>query len=131
MSATLELSLLAFQSDLMPDDTLTGAVTWITGLLVGSIGSTVAVLSVAGLGLLMLSGRLPVQRAASVIFGCFVLFSANAIANGLIGALQPAIVVAAAPAIDPPIYTPTVPKPVPYDPYAGASVPNRPGEVIR
>lgn len=79
----------------------------------------------------MLSGRLPARRGATVILGCFVLFGASTIAEGIVrgtghadAAMPISIVVPQA------MYPPTQPKAVPYDPYAGASVPSPQGADI-
>lgn len=100
------------------------AVDWLTGLLLGSIGTTIAVLAIATIGLLMMNGRMPRRRAATVIIGCFILFGAGAIANGIVGSLgdpgpPPPVVIAE------PAYRPATSKPLSNDPYAGASVPDQ------
>jgi len=59
-----------------------------------------------------------------VIIGCFILFSASAIASGIVGALQPLSPPAPAPE-PPPAYVPSVPKPTSTDPFPGASIPNQ------
>lgn len=105
---------------------LVGAVDWLEALLLGSVGTTIAVLAIAAIGLLMLSGRLPVRRGATAILGCFVLFSAATIANGLVAAASHAeLAPAATYSSSAPAYKPSIPQPVPYDPYAGASVPSQ------
>lgn len=111
---------------------LIGAVDWLRSVLLGPVGTTVAVLAVGGVGALMFNGYLPIRRGASVILGCFILFSATAIADGLVGGVRgPDIVPSPAPVAPPVTYTLAVPKPVPYDPYAGASVPvQQPGAPI-
>lgn len=117
-----------YPADLQPDSgaALVGAVDWLRDVLLGSIATSVAILAVAGVGLLMLSGRVPIRRGATVIVGCFVLFSAATIADGLLSAAQgQEDFVPPPPAAPQPAYTPVVPKPEPYDPYAGASVPRR------
>lgn len=118
----------------MTDNALLAAVAWVRDLLTGAIGTTVAILAVAAIGLLMLRGRVPVRRGMGVVLGCFVLFSAGTIAEGVATGLQSDRVLVAPP-IASPSYTPTVPKPVPYDPYAGAAVPTtqsgQPGGLIR
>lgn len=106
------------------ETSLIGAVEWVRLVLLGALGMSTAALAVASIGLLMLSGRLPVRRGATVVVGCFVLFSAATIANGLVGAVvAPVHISADTVGIPQPIYAPTVPRSVPYDPYAGASVP--------
>ena len=62
---------------------IVSAVSWIQGGLAGSLASTIAVIAVAFLGLLLLSGRLEMRRAIHVLFGCFILFGASSIASGL------------------------------------------------
>lgn len=68
---------------------LTGAASWIEGALLGSVGTSIAVIAVAWLGFLMLRGRSPVRRGATVLLGCFILFGAAAIARGLVGLTGP------------------------------------------
>jgi type IV secretory pathway VirB2 component (pilin) len=107
------------------------AVRWIENLLLGTAATSVAVVCVAAVGLMMLSGRIDVRRGASVVLGCFILFGAQGIAAAL-HALSADGGPAAA-AIDPdyvPVpYAPPPPAPPPLprdpDPYAGASVPSR------
>jgi type IV secretion system protein VirB2 len=100
------------------------AVNWVQAVLLGSIGTTVAVVAVGVVGMMMLAGRLPVRRGAAVVLGCFVLFSASTIAEALVQASSTGTVPPVTPP-PPPTYRPTVPTPVPYDPYAGASVPEQ------
>ncbi|HLL29922.1 MAG TPA: TrbC/VirB2 family protein [Allosphingosinicella sp.] len=107
---------------------LTAAVEWIAGLLLGTAGTIVAVMAVAAVGFLMLAGRLPVRRGASAIIGCFILFSAGSVASGLLeatsGSRDPGEVLPVAEAA----YMPATPPAGAYDPYAGAAVPDRGGE---
>jgi type IV secretory pathway VirB2 component (pilin) len=111
---------------------LTSALGWLQGTLLGTVATTVAVITVAAVGLLMLSGRIDVRRAAQVVLGCFIIFGASTVAGGIIGALQggggePATARAAPPpppALPPPAAVQQAPQ-SPYDPYAGAAVPSR------
>jgi len=105
---------------------LVGALDWLRNLLLGSSMTIIAVLAVAAVGFLTLSGRLPARRAARVVLGCFILFSAGAIANGLVASLNSGsrYDVAMGP-VSGPSYTPSTPPDEPYDPYAGAAVPSR------
>lgn len=57
--------------------------TWLTSLLTGSIATSLCVIAVATLGIIMLSGRLPLRRGAQVLLGCFVLLGAPTLAAGL------------------------------------------------
>lgn len=95
-------------------------------MLFGSVDTSIAILAVAAVGLLMLSGRLPWRRGATVIVGCFILFSVATVADGLLGVERGASDAMPPPIVVPrPTYTPAVPKPEVYDSYAGASVPTR------
>lgn len=64
------------------------AVAWIEGVALGTIASSVAVLAVASIGFLMLSGRLHIRRGATVILGCFLLFGAPVIAAGILTTIR-------------------------------------------
>jgi type IV secretory pathway VirB2 component (pilin) len=112
------------------ENPLTAAVYFLQGTLAGSVAAVAAVLAVAGIGLLMLSGRIDVRRSAMVILGCFILFGAAKIAAGFEGAIfrnhEPADSAETAPFSESSIPSPT-PKPSAaiYDPYAGAAVPRQ------
>lgn len=101
---------------------------WIEAVLLGPVATSIAVVAVASIGLLMLSGRVRLRRGATVIVGCFILFGAANIAQGLRGAataLSSAPPVAAVAQGSPPIalLPPSPPEPAPVvDPYAGASI---------
>lgn len=106
------------------------AVGWIQNLFLGSTATAIAVIAVASIGLLMLSGRLPVRRGLTVLCGCFILFGAASIAAGLRGAATAISGPGAArsapypavPAAPEQTLAAPPPAPVPADPYAGASV---------
>jgi type IV secretory pathway VirB2 component (pilin) len=107
------------------------AVQWLQGTLLGTVATAVAVIAVASVGVLLLSGRIDVRRGAQVIFGCFILFGASSIAAGITRAAEsdgtsPQII----PPPPPPVYAAPAAKAqvksVPYDPYAGAALPTRP-----
>ena len=59
------------------------AVTWMQDTLLGNIASTVAIIAVAAVGFMMLTGRLNWRYGATVIVGCFVLFGAATIVGGI------------------------------------------------
>jgi type IV secretory pathway VirB2 component (pilin) len=101
------------------------ALNWISNGLLGAIGTAVAILAVAGLGLAMMQGRIPARRGAIVVIGCFILFSSRSITTALISISTPRIAEVTVPLAAPPAYTAPIARPVPYDPYAGASVPVR------
>jgi type IV secretory pathway VirB2 component (pilin) len=110
------------------------AVQWLQSTLLGTVATTVAVISVATVGLMMLSGRIDLRRGASVVLGCFVLFGASSIAAG-IRSVASGDSVPAEPVLQvdpwlPPPPPPPPPSPPPQppadaDPYAGAAVPTR------
>ncbi|QUM72557.1 TrbC/VirB2 family protein [Sphingopyxis granuli] len=96
---------------------------WVQGVALGTIATTIAVIAVAVVGLLMLSGRLDLRRAVIVVAGCFLLFGAGRIAAGLTGLVGAAQSPMAVPNTAPLPQGPLSPPPTIYDPYAGASVP--------
>lgn len=112
------------------DGPLAAATRWWEALLFGTIGTSIAVISIAILGMLMLAGRLPIRRGGSAIFGCFILFGAPTIVSGLMGGFEMAAPAEADPikpevAQKPAVGNAMLPKPdrPVYDPYAGAAVP--------
>ena len=62
---------------------IVSAVQWLQGTLLGTIATVVAVIAVACVGLLMLSGRINWRHGAVVILGCFILFGAASIVAGI------------------------------------------------
>ena len=108
---------------------LVAAISWLQDVLLGTVATSIAVIAVAAIGFGMLTGRVNIRHGATVILGCFILFGASTIVNGLRYAASgvgdydpPPVVVAAPPPPIPPRVQPTR-APAPYDPYAGASVP--------
>ena len=100
---------------------LADAIGWINGVLLGNLAVSLCVLAVALIGLLMLSGRVPVRQGMRVVLGCFILLGAPVIAAGLSGVWQ-----RASPATPEPVAVTQQPRsdlpPADYDPYAGASL---------
>jgi type IV secretion system protein VirB2 len=62
---------------------LVSAVSWLQGTLLGTIATVVAVIAVATVGLMMLTGRINWRYGVTVIIGCFVLFGASSIVAGI------------------------------------------------
>lgn len=62
---------------------LVNAVTWMQDTLLGTVATTVAVIAVAMVGFMMLTGRMDWRRGAIVILGCFILFGAASIVAGI------------------------------------------------
>jgi type IV secretion system protein VirB2 len=59
------------------------ALAWLQGTLMGNVATAVAVMAVAAVGFMMLTGRMNWRFGATVIFGCFILFGAGAIVSGI------------------------------------------------
>lgn len=62
---------------------LVNAVTWLQGTLLGTVATVVAVIAVASVGFMMLTGRINWRHGAVVIVGCFILFGAASIVAGI------------------------------------------------
>lgn len=62
---------------------IVGAVNWLQGTLLGTVATVVAVIAVASVGFLMLTGRMNWRYGATVILGCFILFGAASIVGGI------------------------------------------------
>jgi type IV secretory pathway VirB2 component (pilin) len=62
---------------------IVAAVGWLQGTLLGNVATAVAVIAVAMVGFMMLTGRLNWRFGITVIVGCFVLFGASAIVSGI------------------------------------------------
>jgi len=60
-----------------------GAVNWLQGTLLGTFATVVAVIAVAFVGFMMLTGRINWRHGAVVILGCFILFGAASIVSGI------------------------------------------------
>jgi type IV secretion system protein VirB2 len=111
---------------------IAAAAQWIDATLLGTLATSAAVIAVACVGLLLLSGRIDVRRAVRVIFGCFILFGASSIAGGIMRTVARGNVPTENGAVAPsplPAYpsaaSRTAPSVSPYDPYAGAAMPSR------
>jgi type IV secretory pathway VirB2 component (pilin) len=64
---------------------IVAALSWLQGTLLGNVATAVAVMAVAAVGFMMLTGRLNWRFGATVIIGCFILFGAGAIVSGIQG----------------------------------------------
>lgn len=96
------------------------AADWLAALVTGTMAQMIAILAIAVLGVMMISGRLPVRAGLRVVLGCFVLFGAPVIAGGLMGVVErdglQSEFVEGEEAARPPLPQST------FDPYAGASI---------
>lgn len=70
-------------SDPAGSGVLVSAVNWLQGTLLGTIATVVAVIAVASVGFLMLTGRINWRYGVTVILGCFILFGASSIVAGI------------------------------------------------
>jgi type IV secretion system protein VirB2 len=59
------------------------AVEWLQGTLLGNVATAVAIIAVAFVGFMMLTGRMNWRYGVTVIVGCFVLFGAASIVSGI------------------------------------------------
>ena len=64
-------------------DVIIGAVGWLQGTLLGTVATTAAVIAVAGVGFMMLTGRINWRHGAVVILGCFIVFGAASVVAGI------------------------------------------------
>ena len=62
---------------------IVGAMNWLQGTLLGTVATVAAVIAIAAVGFMMLTGRLNWRYGATVILGCFILFGAGAIVAGI------------------------------------------------
>ena len=65
---------------------IVSALAWLQGTLLGSVATAVAVMAVAAVGFMMLTGRMNWRFGATVIIGCFILFGSVSIVAGIQGA---------------------------------------------
>lgn len=76
---------LALAQDPQGSGPIVGALAWLQGTLLGTVATTVAVMAVAAIGFMMLTGRMNWRFGATVIIGVFILFGASAIVAGIQG----------------------------------------------
>lgn len=105
---------------------IVAAMSWLQATLLGTVATTIAIIAVASVGLMMLTGRVSLRHGLTIIAGSFILFGAATIVAGIqsMAGTDLAAVPAAAPPVAPPPARPPLPSANP-DPYAGASVPPR------
>ena len=73
----------AQQADPQGSGPIVNALAWMQGTLLGNVATAVAVMAVAAVGFMMLTGRMNWRFGAPVIVGCFVLFGAASIVSGI------------------------------------------------
>ena len=69
-------------SDPAGSGVLVSAVNWLQGTLLGTVATVAAIIAVAAVGFMMLTGRMNWRYGATVILGCFILFGASSIVAG-------------------------------------------------
>lgn len=62
---------------------IVAALGWLQGTLLGNVATAVAVMAVAAVGFMMLTGRMNWRFGATVIIGVFILFGAGSIVSGI------------------------------------------------
>lgn len=102
------------------------SINWVAQLLTGPFATTIAVFSIAALGLMMMQGRLDWRQGARVVLGCFILFDAPQIAKGIMSQVHPEVGIrlnVTSPShLELRIPSPNSTRP---DPFAGAALPRR------
>lgn len=76
----------AFAQDPAGSGPIVNALGWLQGTLLGNVATAVAVMAVAAVGFMMLTGRLNWRFGATVIIGVFIVFGAASIVAGIQGA---------------------------------------------
>ncbi len=74
---------LAQQTDPQGSGPIVAALAWLQGTLLGNVATAIAVMAVAAVGFMMLTGRLNWRFGATVIVGVFILFGASTIVAGI------------------------------------------------
>lgn len=77
------IALAAIAPDPAGSGPIIGALNWLQGTLMGTVATVAAVIAIAAIGFMMLTGRIDWRRGAIVILGCFILFGAASIVAGI------------------------------------------------
>ena len=83
VAAACLASALSAQAAFAQSNPILGAATWIKDILMGPVATTVAVIAVAMVGFMMLTGRMNWKHGAVVILGLFILFGAPHIVDSI------------------------------------------------
>jgi type IV secretion system protein VirB2 len=62
---------------------IVNALRWLQGTVLGNAATAIAVMAVAAIGFMMLTGRMNWRFGATVIIGLFILFGASTIVAGI------------------------------------------------
>ena len=88
VAAVLVLSpsaVMAQAADPQGSGPIVAALGWLQGTLLGNVATAVAVMAVAAVGFMMLTGRMNWRFGATVVIGIFILFGAGTIVAGIQG----------------------------------------------
>ncbi|WP_242416501.1 TrbC/VirB2 family protein [Sphingomonas panni] len=87
LASSLSVPTASFAQDRLADPAgsgpIVGAVTWLQGTLLGTVATVIAIIAIAVVGFMMLTGRMNWRYGATVILGCFILFGAASIVAGI------------------------------------------------
>ena len=83
VGAVMPSAALAQAGDPQGSGPIVAALSWLQGTLLGNVATAVAVMAVAAVGFLMLTGRMNWRFGASVIIGIFIIFGAASIVAGI------------------------------------------------
>ena len=70
------------QTDPAGSSPILAALNWVQNTLLGNVATSAAVIAVAAVGFLMLTGRIEWKRGLTVIVGAFIIFGAVTIVAG-------------------------------------------------
>jgi type IV secretory pathway VirB2 component (pilin) len=84
----IQLAHAAAPADPQGSGVILNAVNWLQGTLLGTVATVVAVIAIAAVGFMMLTGRINWRHGAVVVLGCFILFGAASIVAGIRTALS-------------------------------------------
>ncbi len=71
------------QADPAGSSPLLAALNWVQGTLLGNVATSAAVIAIAVVGFLMLTGRIEWKRGIVVVVGAFIIFGAVSIVAGI------------------------------------------------
>ena len=114
-----------FNAEIQPQGSaVVSAVVWVEALLVGRLGTSIAIIAIAFVGFQLLTGDLSMRKGLRVILGAFLLFGAPVLVRSLVSLMHRNSENTAVPQNA--AVLPTAPParaliaPTPFDPYAGA-----------
>lgn len=67
------------------DDPITNALRWMQNILLGPVATSLAIMAVAGVGFMMLTGRMNWRYGGTVIVGVFIIFGAPRLVASISG----------------------------------------------